>query len=129
MTMASLGAYFALVVLLVGATLALSYPLGPRHKDRATGAPYESGIVSEGTTRVRLSARFYLVAMLFVVFDLESAFIFAWAVVGRQLGWPGYVALAIFVGVLIVALVYVVRVGALDWAPRRRTPAQREPRP
>ncbi len=129
MTLLSFCLYGLLVLFLVGATLALSYPLGSRHKDRATGTPYEAGIVSEGSARVRLSARFYLVAMLFVVFDLEAAFIFAWAVTARALGWPGYVEVFVFIGVLIAALVYLVRVGALDWAPRRRSAAPEERRP
>ena len=130
MTLLSLCLYGLLVIFLVGATVALSYPLGPRHSDRATGTPFESGIVSEGSARVRLSARFYLVAMLFVVFDLEAAFIFAWAVAGRELGWPGYAEVPAFIAVLLVTLVYLVRVGALDWAPRRRRAAGRgEQRP
>ncbi len=126
MTIWALGIYFLLVLFLVGATLAMSYPLGQRHEGRATGAPYESGIVSEGSARVRLSARFYLVAMLFVVFDLEAAFIFAWAVAGRELGWPGYGEVAVFIAVLVAALVYLWRLGALDWAPSARRPASKE---
>ena len=123
----ALGIYFLLVLFLVGTTLAMSYPLGQRHADRATGAPYESGIVSEGSARVRLSARFYLVAMLFVVFDLEAAFIFAWAIAGRELGWPGYGEVVVFIAVLLAALAYLWRLGALDWAPsgRRSVPKER----
>ncbi len=126
MSIWALAIYFLLVLFLVGATLAMSYPLGQRHQDRATGAPFESGIVSEGSARVRLSARFYLVAMLFVVFDLEAAFIFAWAVAGRELGWPGYGEAAVFIGVLMVALVYLWRLGALDWAPSGRRASTKE---
>jgi NADH-quinone oxidoreductase subunit A len=81
----------------------------------ATGAPYESGIVSEGTAQVRLSARFYLVAMFFVVFDVETAFIFAWAVAARETGWPGYWEILVFIVILVVALAYLWRLGALDW--------------
>jgi NADH-quinone oxidoreductase subunit A len=64
--------------------------------------------------------KFYLIAMFFVVFDLESVFIFAWAVAGRELGWPGYWELAVFAGVLIAVLVYLWRLGALDWGTVRR---------
>lgn len=120
MTLWALGIYFVIVLLLVIAMLAVSYLLGQRHYEHATGAPYESGIVSAGSAQVRLSAKFYLVAMFFVVFDLEAAFIFAWAVAGRELGWAGYWEILIFVGVLIVALIYLWRLGALDWNVIRR---------
>lgn len=111
--------YFALVLLLVASILAISYVLGQRHRDRATDSPYESGILSEGSARVRLSAKFYLVAMLFVVFDLEAVFIFAWAVAGREVGWPGYWEMVVFVGILLAALAYLWRLGALDWNPKQ----------
>jgi NADH-quinone oxidoreductase subunit A len=119
-TLWALGIYFVVVLLLVIAMLAISYVLGQRHTEHATGSPYESGIVSAGSAHVRLSAKFYLIAMFFVVFDLEAVFIFAWAIAGRELGWPGYWELLIFTGVLIAALVYLWRLGALDWAEIRR---------
>jgi|SRR6185312_5680899 NADH-quinone oxidoreductase subunit A len=110
-----LAIYFAIVCFLAVAMLSLSYVLGQRHHDRATGSPYESGIVSEGTARVRLSAKFYLVAMFFVIFDLEAVFLFAWAVSVREAGWFGYFEVVVFVGILIATLAYLWRVGALDW--------------
>ncbi len=117
-----LAVYFVAVIALVAAMLALSYALGQRHRERATGDFYESGIQSEGSARVRLSARFYLIAMFFVIFDLEAVFIFAWAVAARELGWPGYCEIAVFIGLLVAALAYLWRLGALDWATvRRRT--------
>jgi len=100
--------------------LAVSYVLGQRHREAATDSPYESGIVSTGTAHVRLSAKFYLVAMFFVIFDLEAVFISAWAVAGRELGWAGYWELLIFSGVLVAALVYLWRLGALDWGSIQR---------
>jgi NADH-quinone oxidoreductase subunit A len=118
--------YFAVVLLLVVSMLALSFVLGEKHRDRATGSPYEAGIVSEGSARVRLSSKFYLVAMLFVVFDLEAVFLFAWAVASRELGWSGYIEVLVFIAVLVSALVYLWRVGALDWVPTsQRRRAQR----
>ncbi|MCX7047903.1 MAG: NADH-quinone oxidoreductase subunit A [Candidatus Sumerlaeota bacterium] len=95
--------------------IAISFPLGQRHKERATGEPFESGIVSTGSARLRFSSKFYLVALFFVIFDLESVFIFAWAVAFRELGWSGYWAALIFIAVLVAVLVYVWRMGALDW--------------
>ena len=111
--------YFVLVILLVGAMLALSYVLGERHQDRHKDLPYEGGVASEGTARVRFTARFYLVAMFFVVFDLEAVFLFLWAVAAREAGWAGYWEAVIFSGVLVAGLVYLWRVRALDWASRR----------
>jgi len=110
--------YSALAVL-VTATMLASYVLGQRHWEPATGRPYESGIVSEGSARVRLSARFYLVAVFFVVFDLEAVYLFAWAVAAREVGWAGYWEVVIFIGVLMAALTYLWGVGALDWATER----------
>lgn len=114
-----LGVYIALVVFLVGAMLGLSYLLGQRHHDRSTDFPYESGISSEGSARVRLSAKFYLVAMFFVIFDLEAIFIFAWAVAVRETGWIGYLEVSVFILVLLAALGYLWRVGALEWGSGR----------
>jgi NADH-quinone oxidoreductase subunit A len=109
-------AYFAFVVFLVAAVLIVSYLLGQRHSEPATGEPYEGGIVSEGSARVRFSARYYLVAMFFVIFDLEAVFLFAWAGAARELGWAGYCEVLLFVGVLVAALIYLWKIGALDWA-------------
>jgi NADH-quinone oxidoreductase subunit A len=112
-----LALYFAAVVVTVGGIVATSYVLGERHRERATGVPYESGMVPTGSARLRFSADFYLVVMFFVIFDLESVFVFAWAVAARKLGWTGYAAALTFMGTLLAALVYLWRVGALDWGP------------
>jgi len=110
-----LAVYIVLVGMLVMAMLTLSFVLGQRHHDRATGSPYESGILSEGSARVRFSAKFYLIAMFFVVFDLEAVFLFAWAVAVRETGWAGYAEALLFILVLLATLAYLWRVGALDW--------------
>lgn len=112
--------YFIAVVILAAAMIGLSYLLGQRHRDRDTDEPYESGIASTGTAQVRFDVRYYLVAMFFVVFDLEAIFIFAWAVSVRELGWYGYFEILLFIGVLIAALVYLWRQGALDWGSWHR---------
>jgi len=117
----TLGVYFIAVLLLVAAMLAVSYVLGERHNEHATGQPYESGILSEGSARVHVSAKFYLVAMFFVIFDLEAVFIFAWAIAARELGWAGYWEILVFIAILFAALAYLWRVGALDWGLSRRT--------
>lgn len=107
--------YVGAVVVLVTAVLVLSYVLGQRHGERATGRPYESGSPPTGSARLRLPVRFYLVAMFFVVFDVESIYLFAWAIAWRDVGWAGYVEVLIFIGILLAALLYLWRLGALDW--------------
>lgn len=109
--------------------IVLSYALGQRHQQQATGQPYEGGIVSTGTSRIRFSANFYLLAMLFVIFDLESVFIFAWAISIRQAGWLGFNEALVFIAVLIAALIYLWRLGAIDWQPTGRRRQTRVGRP
>jgi NADH-quinone oxidoreductase subunit A len=113
--------YFGLVLVIVLGMLGFSHILGQRHSDRATSEPFESGIVPTGSARLRFSANFYLIAILFVIFDLEAVFIFAWAIAFRDLGWPGYVGVLVFIGILVAALIYEWRLGALDFAARART--------
>ena len=116
-----LGVYCGAVVVLVSGMIVVSYLLGERHKEAATGEPYESGVLPTGGARLRFPAHFYLIAMFFVIFDLEVVFLFAWAVAARDLGWLGFWEISIFVGVLVVAWAYLWRVGALEWTSPRRT--------
>ncbi len=121
--------YFFLVVILVGGMLGLSYFLGQRHREISTGQPYESGMVSTGSAQLRFDVKFYLNAMFFVAFDLEAAFIYAYAVAFHQVGWAGYIEIIVFIGILLAALVYLWRVGALDWSTiRERAARQRRER-
>jgi NADH-quinone oxidoreductase subunit A len=113
--------YFGAVLGLVAVMIGGSYLLGNRHKERATDQPFESGIIPTGTARLRFDVRFYLIAVFFVIFDLEALFIFAWALDVRNLGIRGYLAVLVFIGVLFAALVYLWRVGALEM----RTPKQK----
>ncbi len=113
--------YFIAVLLLVGTMLGLSYLLGQRRANRATNMPFESGVLSVGTPQIHLSVEFYLVAIFFVIFDLETVFIFAWAVAFFELGWEGFIAVAVFIAILGVALVYELSTGALDWGIKSRT--------
>lgn len=96
--------------------LAIPVLMGGRSIGRAKTEPFESGIVSVGGARLRLSAKFYLIAMFFVIFDIEALFLYAWAVSVRESGWPGFIEALIFILVLLVGLIYVWRVGALDWS-------------
>jgi NADH-quinone oxidoreductase subunit A len=116
-----LAVYIAFVVGLVAVLLLLSALLGERHREPATDLPYESGVVSTGSARLRFGVAFYLIAVLFVIFDLEAAFLFSWAVALREIGWSGYLEGAVFIGVLLTALVYLWRNGGLDVASNRES--------
>ena len=112
--------YFAAVVLLVITMLVLSWLLGQRRANKATNVPFESGILPVGSSQIQLSVEFYLIAIFFVIFDLETVFIFAWAIAFFELGWQGYAAIMVFIAVLAVALIYELRSGALDWGHKTR---------
>jgi len=113
--------YFGAILVIVAFMLVLSFFLGQRHRERATGEPYESGIVSTGSAQVRFDIKFYLIAVFFLIFDLEAVFIYTWAVVARETGWTGYAEILIFIGVLTAGLAYLWRQGALDWGKSRRS--------
>ena len=112
--------FFAAALILVIIMIGLSALLGQRHQDKATGDAYECGIVPTGSARIRFNVEFYLMAMFFVIFDLEAVFVYVWAGSARQLGWTGYGEILFFVGFLLLALFYLWRVGALSWWPLRR---------
>ncbi len=122
-----LAVYFLVVVVLVLFILGLSSLLGQRHRERATGEPFESGVVHIGSTQIRFSAPYFLIAMLFVIFDLEAAFIYAWAIAFRESGWPGYFEIMVFILILGLALAYLWKLGVLDWGPQGRS--RRRPAP
>jgi NADH-quinone oxidoreductase subunit A len=107
--------YFVATFAVAAGMIIISYFLGEKHHEKTTAEPYESGIRSAGSARLRFSIKFYLVALFFVIFDVESMFIFAWAIAFRELGWAGYISIVIFIGVLLAGLVYLWRLGALDW--------------
>jgi NADH-quinone oxidoreductase subunit A len=115
-----LAVYVAAAFCLVASMIALSYVLGERHAGRATGEPYESGVAPTGTAWIRFDIKYFLVAVFFVIFDVESIFIFAWAVIARDAGLEGYLAIMIFIGVLMAALCYLWRMGALEWGEMKR---------
>jgi len=119
-----LAVYFGLTLLMVVGMLGFTYFLGERHRQRATGTPYESGMPPTRSARLRPSVDFYLLALFFMIFDLEAMFLFIWAVVVREAGWLGYVEALVFAAVLMAALVYLWRLGALDWGQATRRKKQ-----
>jgi NADH-quinone oxidoreductase subunit A len=118
--------YFGILAIAIPGLLFLSLFIGERHRERATVQPYESGIAPTGTLPARFPASYYMVAVLFVLFDVESIFLFSWAVAARQVGWKGYASMTLFVLPLFILLAYLWRSGALDWrTARQRTEAHR----
>lgn len=117
---------FAVAALgVVAGMIGVSAILGERHRARSTDEPYESGMPLTGHAEGRLSIRFYLVAVFFVIFDLEAVFLVAWAISVREAGWTGFVEILVFVTILLVALAYLWRQGALDWNTARAAGARR----
>lgn len=106
--------YFTLVIIIVFAMIGISYILGQRHMEKETGEPYESGIASFGSARLRFNVNFFAIAVMFLIFDLESVFIYVWSVSVRESGWNGYLLMLVFILVLAAALVYLWRMGVLD---------------
>jgi NADH-quinone oxidoreductase subunit A len=96
--------------------LGLSYVLGKRVRDRVKDLPYESGIIPTGDARQRFSVKFYLVGMLFILFDIEAIFLFPWAVVYRELKMFGFVEMLVFVLLILCGFFYIWKKGALDWS-------------
>lgn len=114
--------YFASILVMVGVILFLGAIIGERSPmTRATIEPFESGVVHIGSSQIPISVEFYLIAIFFVIFDLETVFIFAWAVAFYELGVFGYLAISVFILVLVAALIFEWKSGALDWGTKTRT--------
>ena len=109
------------VLLVVGVMLGLSHILGERHNEKLTGEPFESGIPPTGNARLRFSSHFYLIAIFFVIFDLDAVFILVWASSFRDLGISGYIGILVFIGILLTVLVYEIGIKALDFGPKGKT--------
>ena len=112
--------YFGAVLAITGVMLGGSYLLGQRHCAKAADEPFESGIVPTGDVHIRFSVHFYLLAIFFVIFDMESVFLFAWSVALKESGWSGFIEALIFISVLLATLIYLWALGALDWRTRRQ---------
>jgi NADH-quinone oxidoreductase subunit A len=107
---------FILVGVAVGvAPQIIGFVLGPQRPDAAKNSPYECGFEAFEDARVQFDVRYYLVAILFILFDLEIAFLFPWAVALRDIGAPGFWAMMMFLGILVVGFLYEWKKGALDW--------------
>jgi NADH-quinone oxidoreductase subunit A len=113
----SLVIYVALILVFVASQLVLAIWLGEKKKTVEKLRPYESGIIPTGSARLHYPVPFYLVAIFFLIFDVEGAFIFAWAIAHGALGWSGWIQISFFIAVLLLGLFYIWRKGGLDWGP------------
>src|ERR1700683_5732593 len=111
-----------LAILVAGALITLSFLLGKRVKDRVKDSPYECGIAPTGSARERFSVKFYLVAIVFILFDIEAVFLYPWAVVYRELKMFGFFEMLVFIALVLAGFFYIWKKGALDWSgePRKR---------
>jgi NADH-quinone oxidoreductase subunit A len=107
--------HFLVALALAGAIVLLSYFIGYRRPTRAKMAPYECGMTPIGDARERFSVKFYLVAMLFILFDIEAVFLYPWAVILRDLKMFGFWEMLVYIGIMLVGFFYVWKKGALDW--------------
>ena len=123
--MFSLGVYTALVLALLVLILILTTWLGEKVDTEEKLRPYECGIIPTGMARLHYPVPFYLVATFFLIFDVEAAFIFAWAIAFEPLGWAGWLQMSFFIIVLLVSLFYLWQKGGLEWSPSyRRAPGK-----
>jgi NADH-quinone oxidoreductase subunit A len=113
----SLAVFSLIVVGLIIVLLFISAWIGEKKKNVDKLRPYESGIIPTGSARLRYPIPFFLIAVFFLIFDVEGAYIFSWAVACDRLGWSGWLQISFFIAVLILGLVYIWRKGGLDWGP------------
>ena len=113
----SLAIFVVLILIFVASQLIVAVWLGEKKKTVEKLRPYESGIIPTGTARLRYPVPFYLVAIFFLIFDVEGAFIFAWAIAHGKLGWAGWMQISFFIVLLLLGLFYIWRKGGLDWGP------------
>ncbi len=123
-----LAVYTAMALLLIGGLLLAAWWLGERRRNAEKDGAYESGIIPTGSARLAYPAPFYLVAIFFIVFDVETVFIIIWAVAWDVLGIAGLVHVTVFIAVLLLGLVWLWKKGGLDWGPERQRTADRDQR-
>lgn len=112
--------YSVIVIVLIVGLLFASTLLGQKRKDHATHDVYESGVLGTGSANFKIAVPFYLTAILFIIFDLEAAFLFAWAISVREAGWLGFVEVVVFISILLAGLLYLWKAGALEWRTLRQ---------
>lgn len=118
-----------IAIAVAGGMIGGSFLLGKKVRNRVKDTPYESGMQPVGSARERFSVKFYLVAMIFILFDIEAMFLYPWAVVYRELRLFAFVEMLVFVVLILSGFFYVWKKGALDWAPGNRRKPEPKPLP
>ena len=116
----SLTIFGVLILVFIASQLFVAHWLGEKKKTKEKSRAYESGVIPTGTARLRYPVPFYLVAIFFLLFDVEAAFIFSWAIAFKELGWAGWLQISFFIVVLILGLIYIWNKGGLEWGPKAK---------
>ena len=116
----SLTIFGVLVLVFIASQLFVAQWLGEKKKRIEKSRAYESGVIPTGSARLRYPVPFYMVAIFFLLFDVEAAFIFSWAIAFKELGWAGWLQISFFIVVLILGLIYIWNKGGLEWGPRAK---------
>ena len=127
-----IGAFFIILLMMMTFMMLLSYLIGPKTRTKAKHIPYESGVIAVdepvgqiNKSKTRFTNHFFLYAIFFVIFDLETIFLFAWVIAFDEVGWLGFIEASIFIIILLIALVYLYRIGALT-LQRRHLPERQQ---
>jgi NADH-quinone oxidoreductase subunit A len=112
---------FVIAMAIAAGLIGVSFLLGKKVKDKVKESPYECGIVPTGSARERFSVKFYLVAIVFILFDIEAVFLYPWAVVYRQLKMFAFVEMLLFIVLILSGFFYIWKKGALDWSAEQYT--------
>jgi len=107
--------FFAIAVAFACFAILASYLLGQRKQTRLKEMPYECGMSTYGSSFRRIPIKYYIIALLFLIFDIEIVFLYPWAVIFKDLKWFGFISMGVFIGILIIAYVYIWKKGALEW--------------
>ena len=107
--------HLAIVIAIAAAMITLGVLFGRRTRSAVKSEPYESGIRPKTEAQQRFDVKFYLVAILFIVFDLETTYLYPWAVIYKELAWFGFLEMLVFIAILLVGYLYIVKKGALEW--------------
>lgn len=111
--------YFIAIILLTFTMVLVSHLLNPKVPKRTNNEPFESGIIGQGNTDIRWNINYFLVAISFVIFDIEAVFLYIWSIVVMEAGWHGFFITSFFISILLIALVYEIKQGAFLWGEKR----------
>jgi len=110
--------YFIAIILLTCTMVIVSHLLNPKVPKRVNNEPFESGIIGQGNTDIRWNINYFLVAISFVIFDIEAVFLYIWSIVVMEAGWHGFFITSFFISILLIALVYEIKQGAFLWGEK-----------